>query len=72
MSNPVDKKVRVRPSAMFPGRWYACHAYNLTFTNKDGTTQAPRLCCGGTWGKTPMEAFNKLKEACHERPRPLR
>ena len=66
MNNPVGKKVRIRPSATVPGWWYACHVYNLTFTHKDGTTQAPCRGCGGAWGKTPLEAFNKLKECANE------
>ena len=64
MNNHVDKKVRIRPSATVPGWWYACHAYNLAFTHKDGTTQSPYRCCGGVVGKTPLEAFDKLKEVC--------
>lgn len=64
MSKPVEKKVRIRPSVTAHGWWYACHVHKLTFTNKDGTTQAPCQCCGGVVGKTPLEAFNKLKEVC--------
>lgn len=59
-------KVRIRPSATIPGWWYACHATKLPYTLPDGVTEAPRTCCTGAVAKTPAEAFNKLKEVCHD------